>query len=85
MRHADLWLSVVLIVVGVAIFHVASQRRSAEALASPARFLSLQWWIPGGLRLSDFQSRRAWQYAWIGRGLLLTGLLVQLLRQLWHS
>jgi hypothetical protein len=85
MRHADLWLSVFLVIVGVAIVHVASQRQTAEALATRAGYRSLHWWIPGGLRPSDFQSRRAWQYVWIGRGLVLTGLLLQILRPLWHS
>jgi hypothetical protein len=85
MRHADLWLGLVLIIVGVGIFHAASKRQTAEVLANPARFLSLRWWIPGGLRPSDFQSHWAWQSAWIGRGLMLTGLLLQILRPLWHS
>ena len=55
MRQADLWLSVILIIAGVAIWDAAYRRRTREALANSERFLSLHWWIPG-LRASELPS-----------------------------
>jgi hypothetical protein len=85
MRYVDVgWLSIALIIAGLAVWNAAYRRLAAEALANPAPFLTLHWWIPG-LRTSDFQSRRAWQSAWIARVLIWTGLLINILRLLRHS